>query len=127
MARTARDVNAMAVVLEQALQALVEVLRVRPDLAAAVASVLQPPAGGEAPPRKIFMTVSEYAAHVGFSKRTIENLIGRGLPLSGSGRLRRVPVVEADAWLREGRAEDALERRARLDARRSAVSRLKTR
>ncbi len=117
----------MAAVIEEALNALLELLRVRPELAGRLASVLAITGLKESAPTKTFMTVAEYGERIGLSKRTVENLIRRGLPLAGSGRLRRVPVAEADAWLREGRAEDALERRARLDARRSAVSGLKTR
>jgi excisionase family DNA binding protein len=107
--------------VDDLLCAVVKVLRARPDLADALRSVFVE--ASRAPnAEKTFMSVREYAVHVGYSKRTVENLIGHGLPLSGTGRLRRVPVAEADKWLKQGGASLVLERRARLDAKRRAMN-----
>ncbi len=65
-----------------------------------------------------YETVAGYATRVGVSKRTVETLINKGMPIARSGRIRRIPVKEADAWLQAGGADAAIERRARLDARR---------
>ncbi len=109
--------------IEELLRGVLELLRKRPELADELRSAFAAPRVAPTPP-KAFASVAEYAEHVGYSKRTIETLIRRGLPISGSGRLRRVPVVEADQWLREGGTDKVTARRARLDARRSAVARL---
>ena len=116
-----------AALVDDLLAAVAEALRARPDVAAALRESLGVPMSTSRGPEKKYMSVVEYARHVGLSKRTVENLLRRGLPLVGRGRLRRVPVAEADAWMRQGTSQDALERRARLDARRAGVSALKVR
>ncbi len=57
----------------------------------------------------VFMTRVAYAERVSVSARTLDTLIGRGLPCIGRGRLLRVDVAAADRWLREHLAEDAPE------------------
>jgi hypothetical protein len=75
------------------------------------------------PPK--FMKVADYAAHTGYSKRTIENFVREGLPTVGKRRLLRIDVEPADKWIR-GRAareddeQDAVEQEARDDARRGS-------
>jgi hypothetical protein len=81
----------------------------------------RPPAHVSEP---VFVRVAAYAARTGISERKVWDLVASGLPTIGSGRSRRVDVVAADAWLRaQGASEvdDAIERRARLDARRKVV------
>jgi hypothetical protein len=72
----------------------------------------------------LFVRVAAYAKRTGISERTAWGLVAKGLPTIGSGRSRRVDIVAADAWLRAqgGReVDDAIERRARLDARRKVT------
>jgi hypothetical protein len=57
-----------------------------------------PRAGGSAPAVR-FMRLTEFARHRAISRRTVHALITAGLPAEGVGRLRRIPVVEADTWL----------------------------
>lgn len=47
-----------------------------------------------------FMTVKAYAAHRTLSESTIEVCIREGMPLTGKGHRRRVPVADADEWFR---------------------------
>lgn len=67
----------------------------------------------------MYMSVAEYAQHRRLSKRSVETLIKRGLPLDGRGRLRRVPVAEADRWMAE-QNDGGVTRRAQQAARRAA-------
>jgi hypothetical protein len=80
---------------------------------------------GPAPAEPVFMRLKEYAARVGYSKRTIEAFVARDLPTVGHGRLLRVEVRSADEWIRSlnGQRQKALDditEDARQDARRSA-------
>lgn len=54
----------------------------------------------EAEPLPPFMTVKAYAAHRTLSESTIEVCIREGMPLTGKGHRRRVPVGDADEWFR---------------------------
>lgn len=58
--------------------------------------------------------LDQYAKRTGFSRRTIERFIARGLPCEGKNAGRRVDVERADAWLRVnlGKAEGADEAEA---------------
>lgn len=73
-------------------------------LAERVAAKLPRPA--EPSMRLAFLTRTNFAKRVDLSPRTIDTLIGRGLPCIGKGRLLRVDVTAADAWLRAHLAED---------------------
>ncbi len=75
-------------------------------------------------PDRLFVSVSEYADRIGVCKRTVENWIKKGLPLIGSGKSRRVPVDEADKWMRNGGPDGELERAARQNAKRHVMDRL---
>lgn len=46
-------------------------------------------------------TYSEVAERLGFSVRTIHNLVKEGLPSRKIGRSRRFIAAEVDAWLLE--------------------------
>jgi hypothetical protein len=54
-----------------------------------------------------FATRGAYAERVSVSRRTLDALIARGLPIIGRGRLLRVDVPAADAWLRDHLGDDA--------------------
>lgn len=96
---------------------LVLKLRQRPDAVSSVLGVFET-RWKELQPEAAFMKVADYADRVGVCKRTVENWISDGLPIVGAGRLRRVPVDEADTWFRNlGKDEDIVER-ARQKARR---------
>ncbi len=78
----------------------------------------------------LFVRVPAYAERTGVSERKMWDLVAKGLPTIGAGRARRVDVRAADEWLRAQAAldvNDALERRARLDARRLAQAKVTTR
>lgn len=53
----------------------------------------------EQEPVREFMRLKEFAARHAFSESTLAALVRRGMPVEGRGRLRRVPVQRADAWL----------------------------
>ncbi len=74
----------------------------------------------EAEPSPQFMAVKDYAEYRRLSKRSIETLITHGLPLDGRGKLRRVPVENADRWMRE-RGHSQVDRQAAVAARRAAI------
>jgi excisionase family DNA binding protein len=65
------------------------------------------------------VTMDEYAKRVGYSKRTIEKFVARGMPSVGKGRLRRIPIAQADEWIRTTVESDdvAIESEARAVAR----------
>jgi excisionase family DNA binding protein len=52
----------------------------------------------------IYMTVRQYAEHRQVSRTTVFNWINLGLPSVKQGRLRRIRVEVADAWLDQGSA-----------------------
>jgi excisionase family DNA binding protein len=116
--------NAIHQLAEELLEALTKQLRTHPTLRDELRSILAIETNPSAPIERTHVTVSAYAEHLGLSKRTIENLIREGLPLVGRGRRRRIPIVEADAWMKNERGDAAIERRARRDAQRSATARL---
>jgi excisionase family DNA binding protein len=59
------------------------------------------------------VTTGEFAALVNVDVCTINRLIRKGLPSCKVGRLRRIPVLEARAWLLGGNGSNARRRRAR--------------
>jgi excisionase family DNA binding protein len=71
----------------------------------------------EPAPVVLYMRTGEYAKRRALSKRTIETLIREGLPVTGRGRLRRIPVARADEWLeRRGALDDDARERSRVGA-----------
>ena len=73
-----------------------------------------------AEPESLYARVADYARRVRVSERTAWNWVRQGVPTIGQGRTRRVDVHAADHWLRARGGEqldDAVERRARTDAR----------
>ena len=115
----------LATLTEQALVEALACLRRRPELLATLRSLLVD--SGPAEPIPTYVTVGAFAQRVGVAKRTVENWITQGLPVVRGGRVRRIPIVEADAWLKTGGATNGLERRARRDARRVATLKTRTR
>lgn len=60
-----------------------------------------------------YMTPNEYAARVHVTPRTIRKLIQEeGMPSARVGRVLRVPVAAADAWLRLRNSGDLARRSA---------------
>jgi len=55
----------------------------------------------------VFLTRRAFGERVSLSPRTVDSLIAAGMPCIGRGRLLRVDVVQADAWLRVHLGEDA--------------------
>ena len=78
------------------LERMVLRLEQRPDLVRRTMAIFEAEANSE----KAMLTVNEYADRISVCKRTVENMIREDMPLVGKGRLRRVPVKEADAWLK---------------------------
>jgi hypothetical protein len=77
----------------------------RREGAAAARAVLEEAVPAPPPePRPVirFAKIAAYADRVGLSARKIHELIQGGLPTVGTGRLRRVDVEAADAWLASG-------------------------
>jgi len=74
-----------------------------PALAQRVGLALVGPMSSE--PSVLQVKVADYADRIGFSERTVRNLIKAGLPTTGSGRRRRIPVQQADAWMLQQDAE----------------------
>ena len=64
-----------------------------PDVQTALRRVLHV----EATPMR--MTVKGFAAHWRVSPRQVIDLVTRGLPVVRIGRVVRVPVAQADAWV----------------------------
>lgn len=110
---------ALDALADELLDALLRRLRARPEvmqeLRAAALPVSPTPETGPA-----YATVDGYAAHLRVCRRTVENLLRAGLPVSRAGRIRRIPVAEADSWLRAERSDPLIEQRARASARRHA-------
>ena len=60
------------------------------------------PEAGSGNQQPDYESKQEVAARLGVSTRTIDNLMGRGLPyVAITGKLRRFPRAEVDAWLRQ--------------------------
>jgi hypothetical protein len=74
----------------------------------------------------VLMTKKDYGKRVGFSVRKLDDFIRQGLPIQGRGRMLRVPVAEADDWIRsnldhaEGPGNE-IEHEARMRARKGAA------
>jgi hypothetical protein len=68
-------------------------------LVQAAVEKLAPVPAKESAPVVRYARIREYATRVGFSVRTLHDLIGQGLPTIGEGKLRRVEVAAADAWI----------------------------
>jgi excisionase family DNA binding protein len=64
-----------------------------------------------APGTPEYMTPDEYAARVHVTPRTVRKLVEDGMPSARIGRVLRVKVREADAWL-ELRNSGALARKS---------------
>ncbi|MBN4050262.1 excisionase family DNA-binding protein [Desulfobulbus sp. AH-315-M07] len=106
----------IADLVDNTLRLLVERLRANPELVSELRSILV--VDGVKVAKRPYETVDGFAERVGVSRRTVDTWIHQGLPVVRSGRLRRIPVEEADAWLKAGGGDAVIERRARLDARR---------
>lgn len=80
---------------------LLELLR-REDVRAALREAMdvRPPLATEKP--VLYATVKQYAERQHVSARTVERWVRTGLPSYRHGKVRRIPVADADAWLREG-------------------------
>jgi len=61
------------------------------------------------------MPPEEFAARWGFKRRVVYRLIQEGLPTTGEGKRRRIPVAEGDAWMSES-GTTRIEERARQAA-----------
>jgi hypothetical protein len=68
---------------------------------ARIAPLLAPVERAEPATILIYATVAKFASLLGYSKRYVETLIARGLPVVGSGRARRIDVERARLWLAE--------------------------
>ena len=51
-------------------------------------------------PERIYMRCEQFAERHAISKRTVSKLLREGLPHFGAGKLLRIDVAAADAWLR---------------------------
>jgi hypothetical protein len=71
------------------------------------------------PSTAALMTLEDFAATVGFSKRKVEQFVAEGMPTVGDYRSRRVLVTEAQEWVIQRLRDDQSEvvHRARADAR----------
>lgn len=73
-----------------------------------------------------FLARRAFAERVDMAARTVDKLLARGLPHVGTGRLLRVDVRAADAWLRDNLATvgedepDSVTKLARKNARKGA-------
>jgi hypothetical protein len=56
------------------------------------------------PPLPKYMTIREFAVHHKVTPQTISVWIRRGLPGYLAGKVRRIPVDEADGWVEAGHA-----------------------
>ncbi len=68
-----------------------------------------------APTEVVAMPPEEFAARWGFKRRVVYRLIQEGLPTTGEGKRRRIPVAEGDAWMSES-GTTRIEERARQAA-----------
>jgi excisionase family DNA binding protein len=55
----------------------------------------------EAPEAPLYLTIADAAQRFNVSKRTIGDWLVVGLPSVRRGRVRRIPIAEATAWLRD--------------------------
>jgi hypothetical protein len=110
--------NLFGAFIDAFIVALLRRVQEQPDLVSEIRRAFTNPLANAS---KTFMTVAEYAAHIAMSKRTVETLIVRGLPVEKIGSRRRISIVAADAWIHGGGANALIERRAKVDARRSAM------
>jgi hypothetical protein len=55
----------------------------------------------DAPEPPLYLTIADAARHFNVSKRTVGAWLVEGLPSVRRARVRRIPVGEATAWLRE--------------------------
>lgn len=103
--------------LDGLLDALPDALKRHPEVVVRVLDALEP----QVKPEAIYLRVAEWGDRIGVSRRTAWTLVGKGAPTVGSGRLRRVDVRAADAWLAaRAQTDDAIERRARKNASKTA-------
>jgi hypothetical protein len=107
-------------VVTELVRGLVRIGERDPKLAAQVLALVKDagPSSGSGP---FLMTIDEYAEHTSYSPRKIATFISEGMPSMMKGRLRRIPVADADKWLRQRGAEpeDGIEQEARRNARRA--------
>lgn len=110
-------------IAREIISAVVAELRADPSLARELRELLGVAATskGEAP-EMLYMRVPEYATRIAVSERAAWSMVARGMPTIGSGRMRRVDVRRADAWLRDRHEaiDDAVEKSARASARKAA-------
>lgn len=71
------------------------------------------------PPDAVLMSLDDFAATVGFSRRKIEQFVAEGMPTVGDRRSRRVVVKAAQDWVIQRLQDDGSDvlHRARADAR----------
>lgn len=62
---------------------------------------VQPVSGAGQTVEPEYESKQQFAARLGVSTRTVDNLMGRGLPyVAITGKLRRFPRAAVDEWLR---------------------------
>jgi hypothetical protein len=84
-------------VVREIVEGLLRLVDDSPGLAARLREVF---GGGQNSERqRLLVTKSEYAQHVNYSVRKLDQLIKAGMPTVGAGRALRVSVDEADRWV----------------------------
>lgn len=58
-----------------------------------------PPAQHREPPPAKWLKLMEFANRWHMSRAALYDRLGEGLPSTGEGRRRRIPVAEGDAWM----------------------------
>ena len=93
--------TAVSALAREIAEALVEAIESNDEIATRLRARLS---ATPVEPTAMFATVANYAHRVGFSRRSIENMIRDGLPTIGVGSGLRIDVERADAWVRLRRA-----------------------
>lgn len=92
--------------MDEFARALVERLEADAGLTKRWRKLMQAENAEQSAPEPKFMPVAQYAISRGFSRRTVETLVEKGLPTIGKGPGRRVDVEFADAWIRAQSAQN---------------------